>query len=179
MDQRRFDADRTYRTYDGFTVCVTAVPDEFPWCEYPGSTLAVIDDLCPGLCDEFDDETPYDLPIHKRMVFDPYSITNQGLKPPIIRLLLTRQQKSRIPIREIARMATAWELWSNKPEIYTRGLVDGLEEVTVSVYRDEHLVIRRTLSGISEHCNQVVIDFEHATLEEARTLEADFLEVGT
>lgn len=171
MDDARFDADRTYLTHDGLTVRVSSTWDEFPWCEYPGSTMRTIDELCPGLVDIFDEEITGELPTCKRTVFSPYGITNQSLKSNVVRLLLSGQQKARIPLREVAKMAGDWALWDDKLQLYQRGIRDGLEDVTVSIYRDETLVHEKTLHGVTTNCQHIVEAFERETIDEARELD--------
>lgn len=172
IDHERFDADRIFRTADGYTVRVTSKEDIESTSSCPGDRMLDIDEICPGLVDAFDEEFPGDLPTHRRYAYTSMGYAKASLATHVAHLLLSGRQKSRAPRRVIARMCTIWEEIHSRAEHHARALLDGLESVTVRVSKNNKTLAIRTLDGVNPEDGHYLVDQLIAnTIEEAKDNE--------
>ena len=170
IDSHMFDADRTYTTRDGYTVRVTAREDKVPEASYGGGYLSTIENLCPGLTDQFDSEIVNEIPTSRRFVYSGRSAPIPTLRTSVALKLLRREQYARIPLRMVAEMMSAWSDMNSRVDQHVRWLDEGFEAVRVSVSRKGRLLAEREIVGLPHDAEEYIRRTEQDLLNEARFL---------
>lgn len=174
LDDDRRHINVEFRTRDGLLVTVTTTPDQHGDASAPGtslahlggSTCALLERDCPGICDTV--QEPYERPLREQSAFS-RQLSKPSLNDAVLRKLLSGEQTARIPRYKLARMQSDWAQFRDAAEQYYLMHCGGLLEVTVRVCdQSELVVVIRTLSGIDDCASAMIRTFVKSVIDEAR-----------
>lgn len=170
MDDARPDRACSFCTEDGFYVSIDVDFDHEPHASYPGSNLWHVQIENSQVMDgqEEPGEFPlYDCEIHAAPHW------SLPLTPRICDLLLSRKQRSRVPLFQIARIRSAWADRIDVCGSYIRETRDSFSNARVCVYRDGILIFEDEIFGVPTGDEEVIPRFVEEAVYNARDLEGD------